>query len=78
MGAGTFAKRPLEENLLAPGTEGRSRPSPRREQMTIYDAFGCSTGNAELPLLVIAGKEYGSGSSRDWAARARACSASAR
>jgi len=56
-------------NKLAPGTEGGvTRLLPEGEQMSIFDA---SVKYAErgVPLLVIAGKEYGSGSSRDWAAK---------
>ena len=65
---GTFANVRLR-NELAPDTEGPwTRHLPDGEQTTIYDA---SLRYAEegVPLLVIAGKEYGSGSSRDWAAK---------
>jgi aconitate hydratase len=65
---GTFANVRLR-NELAPGTEGGvTRRLPSGEQMTIFEA---STKYAAegTPLLVIAGKEYGSGSSRDWAAK---------
>jgi len=56
-------------NELAPGTEGGwTRHQPSGEQMPIYDA--ALRYQAEgVPLLVIAGKEYGTGSSRDWAAK---------
>jgi aconitate hydratase len=65
---GTFANVRLR-NLLAPGTEGGvTRHLPDGEQMTIFDA--AMRYQAEgVPLLVLAGKEYGSGSSRDWAAK---------
>ena len=65
---GTFANVRLR-NRLAPGTEGGfTRHFPDGEQMTIFDAS--ERYRAEnVPLLVIAGKEYGSGSSRDWAAK---------
>ncbi|HEV2751615.1 MAG TPA: aconitate hydratase AcnA [Gemmatimonadales bacterium] len=65
---GTFANVRLK-NLLAPGTEGPVTVHlPDGEQMTIYD--GSVKYQAEgVPLIVIAGKEYGSGSSRDWAAK---------
>ena len=65
---GTFANIRLR-NLLAPGTEGSfTRHMPDGEQMSIYDA--AMRYKAEgVPALVIAGKEYGSGSSRDWAAK---------
>jgi aconitate hydratase len=65
---GTFANVRLR-NELAPGTEGPwTEHLPDGEQMTVYDA---SLRYAEegVPLLVLAGKEYGSGSSRDWAAK---------
>jgi aconitate hydratase len=65
---GTFANIRLR-NLLAPGTEGGiTRHQPSEEQMTIFDAAERYRREA-VPLLVIAGKEYGSGSSRDWAAK---------
>ncbi len=65
---GTFANVRLR-NKLAPGTEGGyTRFMPGGEQMTIFDA-SIKYQNAGVPLLVIAGKEYGSGSSRDWAAK---------
>jgi aconitate hydratase len=65
---GTFANVRLR-NELAPGTEGGwSAHLPEKEKMSIYDA--AMRYKAEgVPLLVIAGKEYGSGSSRDWAAK---------
>jgi aconitate hydratase A / 2-methylisocitrate dehydratase len=56
-------------NQMAPGTEGGwTRYQPSGEQMTIYDA-SVKYQDAGVPLMVIAGKEYGSGSSRDWAAK---------
>jgi aconitate hydratase len=65
---GTFANIRLR-NQLAPGTEGGwTLYQPGGEQMTIYDA-SVKYQAANVPLLVIAGKEYGSGSSRDWAAK---------
>jgi aconitate hydratase len=65
---GTFANVRLR-NLLAPGTEGGvTRHLPDGEQMSIYDASVKYQADG-VPLLVIAGKEYGSGSSRDWAAK---------
>jgi len=65
---GTFANVRLR-NKLAPGTEGGvTRLLPEGEQMSIFDA---SQKYAErgVPLIILAGKEYGSGSSRDWAAK---------
>jgi aconitate hydratase len=65
---GTFANIRLR-NELAPGTEGAwTRYQPDGEQMTIYDA-AMKYKVAGVPLIVIAGKEYGTGSSRDWAAK---------
>ena len=67
---GTFANVRLK-NLLAPGTEGPFTVHlPDGEAMTIYDAsvkYAAEGGGT--PLVVLAGKEYGSGSSRDWAAK---------
>jgi aconitate hydratase len=65
---GTFANIRLR-NQLAPGTEGGwTAHQPSGEKMTIFDA--AEKYRAErVPLLVIAGKEYGAGSSRDWAAK---------
>ncbi|MFD2110976.1 aconitate hydratase AcnA [Thiorhodococcus fuscus] len=65
---GTFANIRLR-NLMAPGTEGGvTLHQPSGEQMSIYDA--AMQYQAEgTPAIVIAGKEYGSGSSRDWAAK---------
>ncbi|MGH2813353.1 MAG: aconitate hydratase, partial [Actinomycetota bacterium] len=68
---GTFANVRLR-NELAPGKEGPwTTHQPSGEEMTIYDA---SLRYAEegVPLIVLAGKDYGSGSSRDWAAKGTA------
>jgi aconitate hydratase len=65
---GTFANVRLR-NKLAPGTEGGvTRLLPEGEQMSIYDASVKYAGRG-VPLVILAGKEYGSGSSRDWAAK---------
>ncbi|HJL03445.1 MAG TPA: aconitate hydratase AcnA [Polyangiaceae bacterium LLY-WYZ-15_(1-7)] len=65
---GTFANIRLR-NLLAPGTEGGvTRYLPDGEQMSIFDA-SMKYQEAGVPLVVLAGKEYGTGSSRDWAAK---------
>ncbi len=65
---GTFANIRLR-NQLAPGTEGGwTHFLPGDEKMTIYDA-AVKYREAGVPLVVLAGKEYGSGSSRDWAAK---------
>ncbi len=65
---GTFANVRLR-NKLAPGTEGGvTRLLPEGEQMSIFDA-SVKYAERDVPLVILAGKEYGSGSSRDWAAK---------
>jgi aconitate hydratase len=65
---GTFANIRLR-NQMAPGTEGGvTRHLPDGEQMSIYDAAKRYEADG-VPLVILAGKEYGSGSSRDWAAK---------
>lgn len=65
---GTFANIRLR-NRLAPGTEGGwTKTAPDGEPVAIYDA-AMAYRASDTPLIVIAGKEYGSGSSRDWAAK---------
>jgi aconitate hydratase len=65
---GTFANIRLR-NQLAPGTEGGvTRHLPDGEDMSIYDAAQ-RYAEEGVPLVILAGKEYGSGSSRDWAAK---------
>ena len=65
---GTFANIRLR-NQLAPGTEGGwTLHLPSREKMTIYDA-SMRYKEEKVPVIVLGGKEYGSGSSRDWAAK---------
>jgi aconitate hydratase len=65
---GTFANIRLK-NFLAPGTEGGVTVHlPDKKQMSIYDA-AMQYQREGTPLIVVAGKEYGSGSSRDWAAK---------
>ena len=65
---GTFANIRLR-NILAPGTEGGwTTFQPDGEQMTIYDA-AMKYQQDGTPLVVVAGAEYGTGSSRDWAAK---------
>jgi aconitate hydratase A / 2-methylisocitrate dehydratase len=68
---GTFANRRIR-NRLAPGTEGGvTVHQPSGEEMSIFDA--AERYRAEgVPLVVLAGREYGSGSSRDWAAKGTA------
>src|SRR5205807_2933362 len=70
---GTFANIRLR-NQLVPGVEGGFTVDlldPDRAQTTIYDAAQAYAA-AGIPLIVLAGKEYGSGSSRDWAAKGTA------
>jgi aconitate hydratase len=68
---GTFANIRLR-NQLAPGTEGGvTRLLPSGEEMSIYDASRQYIADG-TPLVVLGGKEYGSGSSRDWAAKGTA------
>jgi aconitate hydratase len=65
---GTFANIRLR-NLLLPGTEGGiTEYLPSGEQLSIYDAAMRYKADG-TPLIIIAGKEYGTGSSRDWAAK---------
>jgi aconitate hydratase len=68
---GTFANVRLR-NLLVPGSEGTwTAHLPSGEEMTIYDA-SLRYADENVPLIVIAGEEYGTGSSRDWAAKGSA------
>ncbi|NRQ44248.1 aconitate hydratase AcnA [Rheinheimera sp. YQF-2] len=65
---GTFANVRIRNEML-PGTEGGvTRHYPSGETMSIFDA-AMRYQQQELPLIVVAGKEYGTGSSRDWAAK---------
>lgn len=65
---GTFANVRIK-NLMVPGTEGGITVyQPSNEQMSIYDA-SIKYQAASTPLIVFAGQEYGTGSSRDWAAK---------
>ena len=65
---GTFANVRIK-NLMAPGTEGGvTLHQPGGETMSIYDA-SIRYQEAHVPLMIFAGQEYGTGSSRDWAAK---------
>jgi aconitate hydratase len=65
---GTFANIRIK-NLMAPGTEGGvTLLQPSGDKLSIYDA-AMKYAAAHVPLVILAGKEYGSGSSRDWAAK---------
>jgi aconitate hydratase len=68
MTRGTFANVRIK-NLMAPGTEGGvTKFQPGGEPMSIFDA-AIKYASAGTPLIVVAGQEYGTGSSRDWAAK---------
>jgi aconitate hydratase len=71
MTRGTFANIRLR-NLTAPGSEGPwTTYWPSKEKMLIYDA-AMKYKETHTPLIVLAGREYGTGSSRDWAAKGTA------
>ncbi|PYJ49716.1 MAG: aconitate hydratase [Verrucomicrobia bacterium] len=68
MTRGTFANVRIK-NLMAPGTEGGiTLHQPSGEQMSIFDA-AMKYAETKTPLIILAGHEYGTGSSRDWAAK---------
>src|SRR5579862_5872782 len=71
MTRGTFANVRIK-NLMVPGVEGGVTVHyPSGEQMSIYDA-AIKYADQKTPLIVVAGQEYGTGSSRDWAAKGTA------
>jgi aconitate hydratase len=71
MTRGTFANVRIK-NLMAPGTEGGvTKYQPSGEIMSLYDA-AMKYAEHNKPLIVLAGQEYGTGSSRDWAAKGTA------
>jgi aconitate hydratase len=71
MTRGTFANVRIK-NLMVPGTEGGvTKYQPNGENMSIYDA-AVKYAEHRTPLVIIAGQEYGTGSSRDWAAKGTA------
>jgi aconitate hydratase len=68
MTRGTFANVRIK-NLMVPGVEGGvTKSQPDGEQLSIYDA-AIKYQAANIPLVILAGQEYGTGSSRDWAAK---------
>ena len=70
MTRGTFANVRIK-NLMLPGVEGGMTLNlldPKHSQVSIYDA-SVAYRKAQVPLIILAGKEYGTGSSRDWAAK---------
>src|ERR1041385_7218605 len=71
MTRGTFANVRIK-NLMVPGTEGGvTKCQPSGDVMSIYDA-AMRYAEDSIPLIVLAGQEYGTGSSRDWAAKGTA------
>ena len=68
MARGTFANIRLKNQLVAPKEGNLTKVMPSGEEMAIYDA-AVTYKEAGVPSIVIAGKEYGTGSSRDWAAK---------
>jgi aconitate hydratase len=68
MARGTFANIRLKNLIVAPREGYFTRHFPDGAEMPIFDAAMCYQGE-NTPLMILAGKEYGSGSSRDWAAK---------
>ncbi|MGL4943620.1 MAG: aconitate hydratase AcnA [Thermoguttaceae bacterium] len=71
MTRGTFANIRLRNHLVAPLEGGFTKHFPSNTDMTVYDA-AMRYANECVPLIVLAGEEYGTGSSRDWAAKGTA------
>ncbi|HMS08881.1 MAG TPA: aconitate hydratase, partial [Pyrinomonadaceae bacterium] len=65
---GTFANVRIKNKMVAPKEGGLTRIQPAGEEMSIYDAAMLYKAE-DVPLVIFAGKEYGTGSSRDWAAK---------
>ncbi|MDD2389345.1 MAG: aconitate hydratase AcnA, partial [Desulfobacterales bacterium] len=65
---GTFANIRIKNQLAAPSEGGYTRKFPEKEKMFIFDAAD-RYRHEDIPLIVLGGKEYGTGSSRDWAAK---------
>ncbi|SNZ10310.1 aconitase [Persephonella hydrogeniphila] len=65
---GTFANVRIKNKLVAPKEGGYTLKFPEKEEMFVYDA-AVKYAEEGTPLIVLAGKEYGTGSSRDWAAK---------
>ncbi|RMA97775.1 aconitate hydratase AcnA [Hydrogenothermus marinus] len=65
---GTFANVRIKNKLVAPKEGGYTLKLPEKEEMFVYDA-AVKYAEEGTPLIVLAGKEYGTGSSRDWAAK---------
>jgi aconitate hydratase len=73
---GTFANIRIKNKML-PASRAATPVPADGEQLAIYDAADEVQADG-VPLVILAGKEYGSGSSRDWAAKGPTCSACAR
>lgn len=65
---GTFANVRIKNKMVAPVEGGFTKMQPGGEELSIYDA-AMKYGEEGTPLVIFAGKEYGTGSSRDWAAK---------
>ncbi len=65
---GTFANVRIRNEMLTDVEGGYTKLLPEKEQMSIYDA-AMKYQERQVPLVIVAGKEYGTGSSRDWAAK---------
>ena len=68
MARGTFANIRLKNNLVAPKEGNWTKHQPSGEVMSMYDG-AMKYQNEGVPVIILAGKEYGTGSSRDWAAK---------
>ncbi|MEO6654804.1 MAG: aconitate hydratase [Pyrinomonadaceae bacterium] len=68
---GTFANVRIKNTMVSPTEGGLTRHQPDGTEMTIYDA-AMQYNIEKTPLIIVAGKEYGTGSSRDWAAKGTA------
>jgi aconitate hydratase len=68
MARGTFANIRLKNNMVAPKEGNWTKLMPSGKEMSIYDA-AMKYETENVPAIVLAGKEYGTGSSRDWAAK---------
>ncbi len=68
---GTFANVRIKNKMVAPAEGGLTKHQPDGEELSIYDA-AMQYDIEKVPLVIFAGKEYGTGSSRDWAAKGTA------
>ena len=65
---GTFGNIRIKNKIVSPKEGCFTLKFPQNEEMYVYDA-ACQYQHEQIPLVVLAGKEYGTGSSRDWAAK---------